>query len=661
MDAFIKMKQRKEPLLNLENSLKDHSLDNSHQRPLETEATANLSTLEDPSDKPCVQEYFDDCLWPGLGLFGESYLLFSVGTLQPLWAILFPNCFATEDTCRSWVLNSVSYAVVLGVICGMIGVGASAQTLGRRTGSILTAAFMTVGAFGLTLTAFVAFQDDDERLVVALAACLFVFGIGVGGEYPLSASSASEKAMAEAVKKTQSPKKEALQVIQEDEPMDTNSGGQKHRGRRIQLVFSMQGMGIFCNSLVMTILLVLYGQTDPDDYNIRALFRVWQWTYVIGFLVLLYVLFSRYLYLQESAVWQKDKEKRDQQQRLVMSTNDNAHDASSVAAPGAVASPSNSTADRPTQLASPPSDVSSLSAPSLAAIDFDEHQVGGPFLSLKEEVNGEDVAEDAQLPVWTLLLKHFGVRLVGVSSCWFLWDIAFYGNKLFQSSFLLAISGQGTDSEEPVSLVAFSMAASLNAGVALLGYFGAAFLVDRPWIGRRQLQQWGFFLTGALFVSCGFFYNSLSSTTLCAFYLGSSFFGQLGPNATTFCLPAEVFPTQVRTSCHGVAASAGKAGALVAAVFFPLLNSDLDMFLLSGYASLMASAVTLWTIPETTGLDLNELDRKWWLMLQGRRTEYQGPANHPRFLSQWERHRWSVQHHQQSTSDLHYNHAMDDF
>lgn len=40
--------------------------------------------------------------------------------------------------------------------------------------------------------------------------------------------------------------------------------------------------------------------------------------------------------------------------------------------------------------------------------------------------------------------------------------------------------------------------------------------------------------------------------------------GQFGPNATTWLLPGEVFPTDIRATCHGISAATGKIGALVA-------------------------------------------------------------------------------------------------
>jgi hypothetical protein len=136
---------------------------------------------------------------------------------------------------------------------------------------------------------------------------------------------------------------------------------------------------------------------------------------------------------------------------------------------------------------------------------------------------------------------------------------------------------------------------------------------------------------------------------LIALYLGSSFFGQLGPNATTFLVPAEIFPTSQRTMCHGIAAASGKCGALLAAVLFHNVG-DVNMFLLSGYASFVACVVTFWTIPDTAGLDLYEFDRKWRMILNGREGEYEGPANQPEFISLHELHNHSMRHRQRQSS-----------
>lgn len=51
-------------------------------------------------------------------------------------------------------------------------------------------------------------------------------------------------------------------------------------------------------------------------------------------------------------------------------------------------------------------------------------------------------------------------------------------------------------------------------------------------------------------------------------YFLSSFFNQFGPNCTSFLVAGEVYPTDVRAFFHGISASAGKLGAILAASVF---------------------------------------------------------------------------------------------
>ena len=43
------------------------------------------------------------------------------------------------------------------------------------------------------------------------------------------------------------------------------------------------------------------------------------------------------------------------------------------------------------------------------------------------------------------------------------------------------------------------------------------------------------------------------------------FFANFGPDSTIFIIPAEIFPPRLRSTCHGISAVAGKAGAIVEA------------------------------------------------------------------------------------------------
>ncbi|CAD7926886.1 unnamed protein product [Amoebophrya sp. A25] len=59
-----------------------------------------------------------------------------------------------------------------------------------------------------------------------------------------------------------------------------------------------------------------------------------------------------------------------------------------------------------------------------------------------------------------------------------------------------------------------------------------------------------------------------------AFICLTMFVSNFGPNATTYILPAVVYPTPVRATCHGISAAMGKLGAAVGvACFSPLLSA----------------------------------------------------------------------------------------
>ena len=58
--------------------------------------------------------------------------------------------------------------------------------------------------------------------------------------------------------------------------------------------------------------------------------------------------------------------------------------------------------------------------------------------------------------------------------------------------------------------------------------------------------------------------------------LGFAIFNLLinaGPNSTTFLVPAEIYPTRLRATGHGFAASAGKFGAALGVFVLPILES----------------------------------------------------------------------------------------
>lgn len=68
---------------------------------------------------------------------------------------------------------------------------------------------------------------------------------------------------------------------------------------------------------------------------------------------------------------------------------------------------------------------------------------------------------------------HGMCRLLATAGSWFLWDFSFYGNKVFQSTFIQILS-------PGASLLTTLLWTLLNSGCALVGYYVSAALVDNP-------------------------------------------------------------------------------------------------------------------------------------------------------------------------------------
>jgi nitrate/nitrite transporter NarK len=92
----------------------------------------------------------------------------------------------------------------------------------------------------------------------------------------------------------------------------------------------------------------------------------------------------------------------------------------------------------------------------------------------------------------------------------------------------------------------------------------------------------------------------------------SYFFTEFGPNMTTFIYPAELFPTDVRTTAHGISAGAGKMGAFAGAFLFPdflaVTHGINRAMTIAGIVAVLGLLLTLAALPETKGKSLEELE-----------------------------------------------------
>lgn len=161
------------------------------------------------------------------------------------------------------------------------------------------------------------------------------------------------------------------------------------------------------------------------------------------------------------------------------------------------------------------------------------------------------------------------------------------------------------------------------------------------------MQIIGFLFCFILFVVPAFNYDYYTSpagvTAFQTMYFLSSFFNQFGPNAVTFLVAAEIYPTPVRATAHGFSAACGKLGALTAAVMYNYTSTQQKFYIVPWFG-LAGMLLTVVFLPDTTGLDLIEQERRWQLLRAGRDADYHGIAVHPQHLSWWERWRGVGKH-----------------
>jgi nitrate/nitrite transporter NarK len=90
-----------------------------------------------------------------------------------------------------------------------------------------------------------------------------------------------------------------------------------------------------------------------------------------------------------------------------------------------------------------------------------------------------------------------------------------------------------------------------------------------------------------------------------------NFMTNMGPNAQTYLLAGEVFPTRIRGKGAGFAASFAKIGAVTTAFLFPVLLAQIgtETLLAILVGTSLAGALITWLFRiETAGKNLEELE-----------------------------------------------------
>lgn len=220
---------------------------------------------------------------------------------------------------------------------------------------------------------------------------------------------------------------------------------------------------------------------------------------------------------------------------------------------------------------------------------------------------------------WSELFDRKNRRATILASVpWFLQDLGTYGIGIFTPTILSHAFGHEIGNAHNVSAVIArdlegAKGAALVDTLLIVGILAAVLMSDR--VGRIRLQVLGFIgcAAGLAMVALQSHVEEPARTMLLfGGFMLFNFMTNLGPNAQTYQLAGEVFPTHIRGKGAGFAAAFAKIGAVLTAFAFPVLLAETGTDILLTalvFTSLLGALVTWWFRIETAGVNLEEIGR----------------------------------------------------
>ncbi|CAN6207831.1 unnamed protein product [Urochloa humidicola] len=531
-------------------------------------------------DQARTQYYhFKAIVIAGMGLFTDSYDLFCIAPVMKLIGRVYyspsPSSASTPGVTPPAVVSAMVGVALLGAAAGNLLFGALGDRVGRRRvygASLLLMVCCSVGS---------GFSVCRTRSCALASLCLFRFlGVAIGGDYPLSATIMSEFA------------------------------NRRTRGAFIAAVFSIQGFGILASSAVTMAVAAAFDRytggrrRDPLDTP-EAADLAWRVILMIGALPAAATFYWR-MAMPETARFTALVE-----HNVAKATNDIGRVLTDLNLDATVTDEEAATFHLFATTSTPPPQ------------NHHHHH------SLRTASSSTTTTPPAPYGLFSRhFLRRHGRELFACATAWFLLDIPYYSSTLFQSQIYqpwFPPAGRVNAFQEAFNVAKFQ--AIIAVASTIPGYFAAVLLIDR--VGRRRLQMAGFLLMAVFLLALAGPYDRYwrrgrhaTGAGYIVLYALTFFAANLGPNTTTFILPAELFPARLRSTCHGISGAAGKLGALVGAVGFLWASQDRDRRkVMAGYEPgigmmyalvvlagicLVGLAVTYVFTPETMGRSLEE-------------------------------------------------------
>ncbi|KAF8227722.1 MFS general substrate transporter [Tricholoma matsutake] len=439
----------------------------------------------------------------GIGFFLDAYDLFII---NPVATMLQYRLYGGHNLPPN-LEGFMKAGANIGSVIGQFAFGYAADALGRKAvygKELMLIIFATI----MSLTTPTGLLSPDHCLIY-LGMFRILLGIGVGGDYPMSASVTSDRS------------------------------NLRKRGTMLAYIFSNQGWGSLVGGLVTVIVLAAYKGVIEGKGEVSKVDGVWRIVVGISLVPAFGTLYQR-LTLPESTRYIAA-------QKLKSGEEGDA--------------------------------IAEIKRAQLGESRDGKVEESIQISSIDDDKAPEELAtKKAQ---FTEFLEYFSEWkhakiLLGTCMCWFFLDIAFYGINLNQNVVLQQIKFDGKTGTPWHRLFKIGTGNIIITALGFVpGYYVTILTIEK--LGRKWIQIQGF-LFAAFFLSilAGLF-NKLSTVAFVVNFAFLQFFFNFGANTTTYCYPAEVFPTRFRGFAHGISAACGKAGAIISALVFNTLSQKIGI------------------------------------------------------------------------------------
>ncbi|KIP07902.1 hypothetical protein PHLGIDRAFT_23820 [Phlebiopsis gigantea 11061_1 CR5-6] len=405
----------------------------------------------------------------GVGFFLDAYDLFIINPVATMLQFRLYDGAALPAGLQGFMKAGAN----IGSVIGQFTFGFAADYFGRKAvygKELMLIIFATI----------MSICDPTGDLtptgtLIWLSVWRIILGIGVGGDYPMSASITSDRSRL------------------------------RKRGTMLAYIFANQGWGSLVGALATMIVLLCYKSTMEAGHTSKV-DGVWRIVIGLSLIPAFGTLYQR-LTLPESTRFKEASKIGHEEENMAELK---------AQADADVASADSSAQGKP-------------SSEKARVTEQETQEVHDANLAAAKKEHWAEFFR--YFRQW----RHLRT-LLGTSVCWFLLDIAFYGINLNQNVVLQQIGFDGKSGQPWERLFKIATGNLIITALGFVpGYYVTVLTVEK--LGRKWIQTQGFLLEALFLAILAGKFHSLSTVAFIVNFALLQFFFNFGANATTYLLP----------------------------------------------------------------------------------------------------------------------------